>query len=455
MATTLEDDGRHAADDRGLTTDATNGPAAPPRVIGVRGVAAAAFNTVVGVGIFGLPGVVAGVLGPAAMLAYLVCLVLIGLVALCFAESGSRVPQAGGLYAYATAAFGPVIGGVAGALLLFASAVGSAAALARFFLDTLISMVPELAAPGAGIAVLALLYAALAFTNIVGARSGSRLAVVFSIVKLAPLALLIIAGAFLVTPANLAWPALPPLGRVGEGALILVFAFIGLENALNVSGETRDPARTFPRAIALALGMIAALYIGLQTVTQGVLGAALAGSATPLADTAGAVAGPWAARAIAVITLVSAGGYLAGDMLCSPRIAYALARAGQLPRFLGSIHPRFGTPTIAIGLYTALVVVLASSGSFRQIATLSVAGTLVLYLICCLGVLRLRLRARGVAQAGMPFVAPGGVFVPLAAAAIIVWLITTLARGELIATLVFIGAAGAIYWARDRWRAKG
>ena len=89
-----------------------------PRVIGVSGVAFTAFNCVVGVGIFGLPGIVANVLGPAAIVAYLVCLVLFGLIALCLAEAGSRVSGAGGLYAYASAAFGPVVGGVAGMLLL-------------------------------------------------------------------------------------------------------------------------------------------------------------------------------------------------------------------------------------------------------------------------------------------------------------------------------------------------
>lgn len=418
------------------------------RVIGVGGVAFTAFNCVVGVGIFGLPGLVAGVLGPAAILAYGVCLVLVGLVALCLAEAGSRVPEAGGLYAYAGAAFGPVVGGVAGVLLLFANSIGSSAALARFFLDTLAGLWPALARPWAGTVFLALVYAVLVVINITGARSGSRLSVAFGLLKLTPLVLLIVAGVFVIQPANLAWPALPSPGKVGEGALVLVFAFIGIETGLNISGETRDPARTIPRAIALALGMIASLYIGLQLVAQGVLGASLAGSTTPLVDMAAAVLGPWGARLLIVLTLLSASGYLAADMLSSPRIGYALAQAGQLPRIIGAVHPRFGTPTVAIILYAALVVALAASGSFQQIALLSVAGTLVLYLICCLGVLRLR--AKGVAEAGPPFVAPGGAFPPLAAAAIIVWLLSTLAWRELAAVSAFVAVAAIAYAAAAR-----
>jgi len=413
------------------------------RVIGVGGVAFTAFNCVVGVGIFGLPGLVAGVLGPAAILAYGVCLVLIGLVALCLAEAGSRVPEAGGLYAYAGAAFGPVVGGVAGALLLFANSIGSSAALARFFIDTLAGIWPAMAQPWAGTGLLALVYAVLVVINITGARSGSRLSVVFGLLKLTPLVLLIGAGLFFIQPANLVWPAVPTLGKVGEGALVLVFAFIGIETGLNISGETRDPARTIPRAIALALGMIASLYIGLQLVAQGVLGPYLARSTTPLVDMAGAVLGPWGARLMIVLTLLSASGYLAADMLSSPRIGYALAHAGQLPRFVGAVHPRFGTPAVAIVLYAALVVALAASGSFRQIALLSVAGTLVLYLICCLGVLRLR--AKGVAEAGPPFVAPGGAAAPLAAAAIIIWLLSTLAWRELAAVAAFVAVAAVGY----------
>jgi APA family basic amino acid/polyamine antiporter len=414
------------------------------RVIGVPGVAFTAFNCVVGVGIFGLPGLIASVLGPAAVLAYVVCGILIGLVALCFAELGSRVPAAGGLYAYATAAFGPVVGGVAGALFLFANAIGSTAALARFFMDTLATVFPVLARPVVNFGVLVLLYVALALPNILGTRDGTRLTIVFGFLKLIPLVLLIIVGALSIQHVNLAWAGLPPLHKIGDGALILIFAFFGIESGLGVSGETRDPARTIPRAIALALGMVAALYIGLQTVTQGVLGAALASSKTPLSDTAGAVLGPWGAHLLVVLTLVSAGGYLAADMLSSPRIGYALAQAGQLPRVVGFVHPRYATPTVSILLYGTLVVALAASGTFREIASLAVAGTLVLYLICCLGVLRLR--ARAVAGAGPPFIAPGGTFVPLAAAAMIVWLLTTLAWRELVATLGFVLVAGIIYF---------
>jgi basic amino acid/polyamine antiporter, APA family len=419
-----------------------------PRVVGVSGVAFTAFNAIVGVGIFGLPGLVTGVLGTAAILAYVVCLILIALIALCLAEAGSRVSDAGGLYAYASSAFGPVVGGIAGALFLFATLIGSTAALARFFMDTLASVWPIFTRPIVSFVALVLLYGGLALINIRGTRYGNRLTITIGIAKFVPLALLVVVGAFAIDPANLTWTELPAIDRIGDGALILFFAFLGIESGLSISGETRNPARAIPRAIALALGMVALLYIGLQTVTQGVLGTALATSKTPLVATATAVLGSWGTQLLVLLTLVSAGGYIAADMLSSPRIAHALANSGQLPRVLAAVHPRFSTPAVAIALYATSVVLIAASGSFRQLAVLAVAGTLVLYLICCLGVLRLR--AKNIATAGSPFVAPGGPIVPIAAAAIILWLLSTLAMREMIATLSFVLIAALIYGARAR-----
>ncbi len=417
-----------------------------PRVIGVTGVALTGFNCVVGVGIFGLPGLVAGVLGPAAITAYAVCLVLFGLIALCFAEAGSRVSGAGGLYAYGSAAFGPVVGGVAGMLMLFASSIGSAAAIARFFMDTLAGVWPLLADPTWNFVALVMLYGGIALINILGTRDGNGLTIAIGILKFVPLALLVIVGAFHVVTGNLAWKGLPTPQQIGDGTLILFFAFVGIESAFSISGETKNPSRTIPRAIALAIAMIALLYIGLQMVTQGVLGQALPSSQAPLVDTAGVVFGSRGAQLFVLLSLVSASGFMAGDMLGSPRVVHALARAGQLPALLGTEHRRLATPAMAISFYAAAVIIAAASGSFRQIAVLTVAGTLVLYLICCLGVLSLR--AKKIADEGTPFVVPGGPVVPIVAAAIIVWLLSTLAVREMIATLVFVVVAATIYGAR-------
>jgi amino acid transporter len=160
------------------------------------------------------------------------------------------------------------------------------------------------------------------------------------------------------------------------------------------------------------------------------------------------VFGPWGERLIVAAIVISVVGYLAADFLSSPRTLLALAEQGQLPRALSSIHPRFGTPAASIVTYTILCAVVAWTGSFRQLVIVASSGTLLMYLICCLGLLRLR--AKRIAMDGEPFHAPGGSFVPLAASAIIVWMLTTLEWRELIAAFTLVAVSGTVYWLYGR-----
>jgi len=422
------------------------------RLIGVNVLAFSSFNTIVGSGIFGLPALVAALLGPAAILSYLVCAALVGLVGLCFAEVGSRVSCAGGLYAYARVPFGPVVGGIAGTLLWCANSVVPSAAIANFMTDTIAGSYPLLTGGVPRALFLLAVYLLLALANIRGTRTGGHLSLVAALIKLVPLVLLVVTGCFSIHAENLRWTAAPPVTSVGQGAVLLFFAFMGIEGGLNTSGEVMNPARTVPRAIALTLTLVASLYIGLQLVAQGVLGAGLAGEKAPLVATATAVFGPWGTRFLIAATILSAAGYLSADSLCSPRAVFALAEFGQLPRQLAAIHPRFGTPFVAIGTYCTVCFVVALSGSFRQLVIVASSGTLLLYLVCCLGLLRLR--TRELKMMGEPFRAPGGPFVPLAASAIIVWMLTTLEWRELAAAAGLIVASGTVYAIRERRRAS-
>jgi APA family basic amino acid/polyamine antiporter len=417
------------------------------RVIGVSGVTFTAFNGIVGAGIFGLPALVAAVLGPGAIIAYLVCAVLIGLVGLCFAEAGSRVSTSGGLYAYASAAFGPVIGGGAGILLLVANCIAPSAALARFVVDTISVAVPAADAVLPRTALLGAIYFTLAVVNISGARRAAQLSTLVGYVKLAPLVLLVIFGVFAIHPSNLRWTSIPSLSSVGQGSVLLFFAFLGVETGLVTGGEVMNPARTIPRAILIALTLVAALYVSLQLTAQGILGSTLASSKSPLAAAATGAFGPLGATVMLVAAILSGLGYLVADLLSSPRAVYALAHDRQIPRWFATVSPRYATPAVAISAYAFTCFLLAASGSFLQLVILTSSGTLILYLVCCLGVLRLR--AKGVAMAGIPFRAPGGPIIPLLATAIILWLLSTLAVSELAAAAIVIVASVAAYGTRE------
>jgi amino acid transporter len=158
------------------------------RVIGVRALAANAINMTVGAGIFALPAVVAAQLGPSAFFAYVVCAIAMGLVLLCFAESGSRVHESGGACAYVEAAFGPFAGFLIATLLWFGYAVVSIAAVAVVFVGTVATAVPFLGQPLPRAVFLILLFAGLAALNIWGMRQGARAVEIVTLIKLVPLA---------------------------------------------------------------------------------------------------------------------------------------------------------------------------------------------------------------------------------------------------------------------------
>jgi basic amino acid/polyamine antiporter, APA family len=429
-------------------------PAAPPdeptlvRALGVRALAANIVNTIVGSGIFVLPAVVAAILGPAAVIAYIVCAALVALLGLCFAEVGSRVHVSGGAYAYVEAAFGQYVGFSAGLLLGCAEMVASAA-VATIFVGSLSALLPGGGAAWRA-ALLILLYAVLAIINVRGVGAGARLMELLTASKLIPLALLVVTGMFVLHPAYLRWTGVPPLGDIGRASLVLMFAFTGVEGPLTSSGEVRNPSYTVPRAVLLGLSTVALLYAGLQVVSQGVLGPVLATTTdAPLGAVAERVLGSPGRTLILVAAIVSTLGYVSGDMLASPRLLFAFGRDGLLPARFGAVHARFRTPHVAIIAYAALSCAVALSGSFRVLAVLSAIGILGVDLACCLAVLELR--RRDVRAEGVPFRIAGGPLVPLLACAVVMWLLTSARAVEFLAAAGLLAISSLLYLLRRRW----
>ncbi|HVZ76350.1 MAG TPA: APC family permease [Gemmatimonadaceae bacterium] len=422
------------------------------RAVGLWGLAASIVNITVGGGIFRIPSHpdVAGRLGAAAPVAYVVAAVAIGLVVLCVAEAGSRVSLTGGPYAYVEAAFGPYVGFLTGALLWV---IGASAmpAISMIFADNVARLVPALDSHVGRIVLLAVTYAVIAWINVRGVRQGNRLNAAATVVKLAPLALLIAAGVFAVRGENLRWTS-PPQGHdVLRAAMVLVFAFAGLESALVPSGEVKDSSRTVPRALFVAMGTITLLYILLQVVAQGVLGGRLVGSATPLADAAGVVLGGWGAALFSVAVVLSTFGFMCGMALAIPRALFALSRDGYLPAVLSRVHAKYQTPHVAIVVQAALTVLLAATNGFDRLVVVANVAVLLVYLGCSAGAWELR--RRNVRADGEPFRAPGGAVVPAAACLLVLGLLSTITAAEWrVFGVVFI-ASSIVYLATRRARA--
>lgn len=417
------------------------------RVIGVGALSLGVVNMVVGAGIFVLPGRIAAELGSAAILAYLICSVAIALIFLCFAEVGSRVTRSGGSFAYIEEAFGPFAGFIASILMWFGYLALSDAAITVAMVETLTIGLPVLGAGlPRGLFIIGV-FTLLSIVNIRGAKSGVRLYMVNTLAKLVPLLLLLAAGLFAMNVENLAIPEWPSAQQLGAGAIILFFAFGGAESALNASGEIKDPARTVPLGLLTGVAGLLVLYIGLQTVSQGVLGAELANNTeAPLAAVATEALGGWGGKMLLVGVVVSIFGTLSGEMLGAPRVIFASSLAGHLPKALSKLHPRYNTPHVAIVFFAALVCAFALSGTFVYLAVFATGSLLLLYLGVSLSVLRLRQRD-GLPEAGL-FRLPFGPLIPVSSALVVGWLLLQVPLGEALSIAGLIGASAVVYAVR-------
>jgi amino acid transporter len=417
------------------------------RVVGTVGLAAAIVNITVGGGIFRLPANVAGSLGAAAPVAYLVCAAAMGLIVLCIAEAGSRVSLTGGPYAYIGVALGAYAGFISG-VLLWMLGLFATAAVSTVFATSVGQLVPGLGSTGAQTAVLVLTYAFWSLVNVRGVGLGARLNTVATAAKLAPLLLIAVGGLFFVHREHLAIPAWPAVTDVARTSLLLIFAFAGVETALVPSGEVRDTARTVPRAIALAMLGITLLYLALQLSAQGILGPALPQSGTPLADAAGTAFGGWARTLLLAGAAVSMFGYLGGMILSVPRIVFALAGDGYLPKALAAVHATHRTPHVAIAVQTVATLACAVTGTFERLAILANVAALALYFGCALASWRLRTADAGPRTSGARV--PLGGVAPFLAMPVILWLLTGLTRNEWLGFAAVVVAGTVVYLATRR-----
>lgn len=401
-------------------------------------------NGIIGAGIFALPGLVAAALGSATAVGYAICAALVVLIFLCFAEVGSRVHDSGGAYAYVERAFGPFAGFIAANLMWFGVGACVDAALADVLVSTLATALPVLAQPLPRALALIALFAFMAGVNITGVKTGARLVVALTVLKLLPLLLLLVVGI-----PHIAWSlvipsSLPSASTLGSGVLLLMFAFIGGESSLSASGELRNPSRTVPLGLAMGVATVVGVYFGLQLVAEGVLGADLPQqTTTPLAAAAAQLMGPWGRSLLLGAVSLSIFGTINGDLLVSPRCLYAAAKDGLLPAPLAKVHPRFQTPYVAILVFAAIACALAVLGAFKPLAILGTASVLLVDVFVCLAVLRLR--QRGVQTADAPFVIPGGPLVPILGAAVCVWVLTNLSRDELLGLSALVFFSGGLY----------
>lgn len=401
------------------------------------------IGDVIGSGIFRVPSAVATEVGsvPGIMLVW----VLGGIITLCgalsLAEVAAAMPKAGGVFVYLRETFGPGVAFLFGWTILLAEPAGTAAIALVFaeYLGRLVPLTPtgiRLVAAG-----LIVVVAAAGYRSVRGAGAIQSVATAGKVAAI----LALVAAAFLLgdgnagafgdgaasTATSMRWSG------VGLGLVAALWAYTAWHDLGFVAGEVRDPARTLPRALITGMGIVVLVYLLANAAYLYVLPFdTLRTSPLVASDTMIRVLGSAGAAAVAVMVMVSTLGALNGTILVNPRVFYAMATEGLLFRPLARVHPRFGTPHVAITVYALLSLVFVWSRSFEQLIESFVLGTWPWLALAVAAVMVLRQRRPDLDR---PYRTPGYPFVPLVFIAGTLLVVATALMEHPVTTLVGIG----------------
>ena len=415
------------------------------RVIGVQGLALSIVNMVIGSGIFVLPAIIGMAMGAFGIFGYIFCSIMMAAIMLCYAEVGSKITTSGGSYAYVEKAFGNFPGFIINWLFFFGWGILASAAMMNIIADSLALLWPSLLNPFIRGILFFFLMGIMVVINIIGTKQANIFVKSISILKLFPIIGIIIFGFSHIKIDNLHWENVPSLKTFSDTTLILFFAFAGFEASLGVSGEFKNPKKTVPFGIFLGGAIVLVVYLLLQTVTQGILGADIvAHKNAPLAAVAEKIIGPAGTTLLLFTAALSCFGGVSADVMATPRSLFACANDGMFPKFLGKVHSKFATPYLAIITYASLIFIFSVSGGFKQLAILASAALLLVYLSVILATIKLRRDKED--ELEKTFQVPGGLIVPFIGMASILWLLTSLNKWEILSTIIFITTICLVYF---------
>src|SRR2546422_3378286 len=372
------------------------------RQLGLVAVTALVVGEVIAIGIFLTPAGMARSLGSPFWL--LIVWLMMGVMALsgalCYGELAARAPQAGGGYVYLRHAYGPGVAFLYGWKCLLVMDPGITAALAVGLAGY---VGYALGVAGVSLKIIAIgAILTLAAVNVIGLRFGSRVMQWLTALNLGSLGLIAVLALALRAGS---WSNFVPLvaqragsdplpGALAPALVGAFFAFGGWWEIPKLAGEASDPARTLPRALAIGVAIITAIYIltsavflylvPLDRVTSGETFAAQAGEA---------LFGPAGGRVFAGIVIVAVLGSLLGLLMALPRVYYAMARYGVFFKAIAAVHPRFGTPARAIAIQAGLASIYVASGTFNQIIAYFVFVTVLFVAATVAGLFRIRRRS--------------------------------------------------------------
>ena len=362
------------------------------------------IGTVIGSGIFLVPGLI--LKSVANSLSVALCVWIAGgilslLGALTYGELSAMHPQAGGLYVYIRDGFGPFPAFLFGWTLFFVVSTGSVATLAVAFGNYLGEFFPL--APWTLKLVSLLMIGIIATVNVLGTRRSANLQNVTPIIKV--LAIVAIAGVLLwfgnrghfhSMSAESTIPFSSRLSGIGIAIVSVLWAYEGWQYATFAAGEVVNPQRDFPIAFLVGIFVLTGIYVFANLGYVAALGPVGVANSNLVASTAMAVVvSPAAAKAITLVILISIFSAANSIALTAPRVYYAMANDGVFFRRLAEVHPRFGTPAFAVGATAFWAAVLAASGTFEQLLTYVVFVGWMFYALAAASIFVYRKRETG------------------------------------------------------------
>ena len=407
------------------------------------------INGIIGAGIFGLPSKVYSLIGTYSLIAFVVCALVVALIILCFAEVSSRFEETGGPYLYAREAYTPAVAFEVG-WLIWLVRVTAFAANCNLLINYLSFFCESATTPFWRASIILVVVAVLAIINLLGIRQTTIVSNVFTIGKLVPIIIFVAAGMFFLNPAAYKFEALPETGKFSQSVLLLVYAFTGFEMATIPAGEIRDPQRNLPRALLIALLVVAILYIMIQVVCVGTL-PGLAQSQKPLADAGSQFLGVAGGAIISAGAIVSIIGNLNILLLSGSRLTFAMSEQKQLPEFIGSVHRKFFTPWVSILITAGVMLFLTLKSSFITALTISAIARLFTYAATCLALPIFRTRRD---RPEALFHLRGGTVIAILSLLLILWLLLNVTSQEAKATAIAAGVGLVIYFGHRLTRIK-
>jgi len=369
------------------------------RTLGLLDATAIGVGAIIGAGIFVVLGVAIGYAGPSIIVSIIIAGVVASFTAFSFAELGSAIPKEGGAYAYAFEMISPSVGFVVGCLWLFAQIVAGAA-ISLGFASYLVKFFPVFSVKT--VAVIAAF--ALTGFNLLGIKQSTTVNNVLVIIKIAILCLFIGFGIFYIHPQNLSQFSPNGVSGILQGAGFIFFAYLGFGRISTLGEEVRNPEKILHLSILIALAVSVVLYALTAFISTGLLDyRLLAQSDSPIADAAGATGSFALVAAVTFGALIATVSVLLTNLIGLSRVAFAMARNGQLPKSVAKVSSRLGTPYVSILAMGALLTVLAYALDLKQAAAITSFSILSVHLTVNLSAIRLRRKIPEARKFRMPF----------------------------------------------------